>query len=124
MRKLHTYYAYTHAFRGDNLIAFRTPIVAEDRESAKRYALDPRNKIARDPSELISIEQALDLAEHTISELERFMSIEALSHCISADALDVLLVLATEYLLTPSEAQRNHLAAINASKPEQQTQQN
>lgn len=123
MKKLRVFYALTHRLRGESLTTFRTPIVAEDLESAREYALDPRNKIATDPSELICIKNALDLTEHTIAELERIMTTEALSGCISADALDVLYILATEYLLTPGEASRNHLARINADQPGQQVQQ-
>lgn len=120
MKKLRTYYVYTHALRGDDLVTYRTPVVAVDREAARQYALDPRNKIAADPSELISIEQALDLTDHTLAELERIMSIDALSHCISSDALDVLYILATECLLTPDEAYKNHLAKVGGCEPREQ----
>ena len=108
MKNLRTYYVYTHTLRGDDLVTYRTPIVATDRESAKQYALNPRNKIAKEPSELIAIEPALDLADHTIAELERIMSIDALSHCISSDALDVLYILATENLMTIEDSYRNN----------------
>lgn len=112
MKKIRTYYAYTHTLRGDNLVTYRTPIVAEDRESAEQYALDPRNKIAKEPSDLISVEPALDLADHTIAELERIMSVNALSNCISNDALDVLYILATENLLTIEDSYRKSVVCV------------
>lgn len=115
MKKL-CYYAYTHTLRGDDLVTYRTPIVAEDRKSAERYALDPRNKIASEPSDLISVEPALDLADHTITELERIMRIDALSHCISSDALDVLYILATENLLTIEDAYRSSVAGTRENE--------
>ena len=109
MKKLRIYYAYIQSLRGDRLDTFRTPVVAEDHEKALQYVLDPKNKIADDPCDVISVELASDLTDHTICELNRIMSIGALSHCISDDALIVLHQLATEYLETPEEAYRRFI---------------